>query len=101
MPDTRRDSFGDDVRRIETSDRQNREGQQPLSAGPRAGYRRDWLVVWRLESARAHDRTRQRRSHRHADTRAEGGHFNFSTFGKTMPFFGNILPALRSYSGIE
>jgi hypothetical protein len=26
MPDTRRDSFGDDVRRIETSDRQNREG---------------------------------------------------------------------------
>jgi hypothetical protein len=69
MPDTRRDSFADDVRRIETSDRQNREGQQPLSAGPRAGYRRDWLVVWRLESARAHDRTRQRRSHRHADTR--------------------------------
>jgi hypothetical protein len=40
--------------RIEISDRQNREGQHPLSAGPRAGYRRDWLVVWRLESARAH-----------------------------------------------
>jgi len=27
--------------------------------------------------------------------------FSFSTFGKTMPFFGNILPTLRSYSGIE
>jgi len=40
--------------RIEISDLQNREGQHPLSAGPRAGYRRDWLVVWRLESARAH-----------------------------------------------
>src|ERR1039457_4444420 len=40
--------------RIEISDWQNREGQHPLSAGPRAGYRRDWLVVWRLESARAH-----------------------------------------------
>jgi hypothetical protein len=25
--------------------------------------------------------------------------FSLSTFGKTMPFFGNILPALRSYSG--
>jgi hypothetical protein len=23
-----------------------------------------------------------------------------STFGKTMPFFGNILPTPRSYSGI-
>jgi hypothetical protein len=30
-----------------------------------------------------------------------GFDFSFSTFGKTMPFFGNILPALRSYSGIE
>src|ERR1017187_9702304 len=101
MRDTRCGMPGDDVRRIGISDLQNREGQHPLSAGPRAGYRRDWLVVWRLESARAHDRTRQRRSHRHADTRAEGGHFSFSTFGKTMPFFGNILPTLRSYSGIE
>jgi hypothetical protein len=24
-----------------------------------------------------------------------------ATFGKTMPFFGNILPTPRSYSGIE
>ena len=39
---------GDDVRRIEIGDRQNREGQHPLSAGPRAGYRRDWLIVWPL-----------------------------------------------------
>jgi hypothetical protein len=54
-----------------------------------------------FESARAHGRTRQRRSHRHAGTRAQGFDFSFSTFGKTMPFFGNILPALRSYSGIE
>ena len=46
--------LGDDVRRIEISDLQNREGQHPLSAGPRAGYRRDWLIVWPLESARAH-----------------------------------------------
>jgi hypothetical protein len=90
-----------DVRRIEISDLQNREGQHPSSAGPRGGYRRDWLVVWRLERARAHGRTRQRRSHRHADTRAQGGDFSFSTFGKTMPFFGNILPTLRSYSRIE
>src|ERR1039458_1068317 len=44
----------DDVRRIEISDLQNREGQHPLSAGPRAGYSRDWLIVWPLESARAH-----------------------------------------------
>src|SRR5450830_543596 len=51
---TRCDMLGDDVRRIEISDRQNREGQYPLSAGPRAGYRRDWLIVWPLESARAH-----------------------------------------------
>jgi hypothetical protein len=32
---------------------------------------------------------------------AGGFDFSFSTFGKTMPFFGNILPTLRSYSGIE
>ena len=25
----------------------------------------------------------------------------FSPFGKTMPFFGNILPTLRSYSGLR
>jgi hypothetical protein len=30
-----------------------------------------------------------------------GFDFSFSTFGKTMPFFGNILPTIRSYSGIE
>jgi hypothetical protein len=30
-----------------------------------------------------------------------GVDFSFSTFGKTMPFFGNILPTLRSHSGIE
>ena len=30
-----------------------------------------------------------------------GFDFSFSTFGITMPFFGNILPTLRSYSGIE
>jgi len=30
-----------------------------------------------------------------------GFDISFSTFGKTMPFFGNILPTLRSYSGIE
>jgi hypothetical protein len=30
-----------------------------------------------------------------------GFDFSFSTSGKTMPFFGNILPTLRSYSGIE
>src|SRR5665213_151325 len=30
-----------------------------------------------------------------------GVDFSFSTFGKTMPFFGNILPTIRSYSGIE
>jgi hypothetical protein len=30
-----------------------------------------------------------------------GFDFSLSTFGKTMPFFGNILPTLRSYSGIE
>jgi hypothetical protein len=35
------------------------------------------------------------------DTRAQGVDFSFATFGKTMPFFGNILPTLRSYSGIE
>jgi hypothetical protein len=37
-----------------------------------------------------------------ADTRSQGGvDLRASTFGKTMPFFGNILPTLRSYSGIE
>jgi hypothetical protein len=30
-----------------------------------------------------------------------GFNFSFSTSGKTMPFFGNILPTPRSYSGIE
>jgi hypothetical protein len=30
-----------------------------------------------------------------------GFDLSFSTFGKTMPFFGNILPTLRSYSEIE
>jgi hypothetical protein len=35
------------------------------------------------------------------DTRSQGGHFSFSTFGKTMPLLGNILATLRSYSGIE
>src|SRR5450759_4853451 len=54
MRDTRCGMLGDDVRRIEISDRQNREGQHPLSASPRAGYRRDWLIVWPLESVRAH-----------------------------------------------
>ena len=54
MLDTRCGMLGDDVRRLEISDLQNCEGQHPLSAGPRAGYRRDWLIVWPLESARAH-----------------------------------------------
>jgi hypothetical protein len=89
---------------IEISDRQNREGQHPLSAGPRAGYRRDWLIVWRLEKARAHgglpnSATPISPTRRYA--LAGGFDFSFSTFGKTMPFFGNILPTLRSYSGIE
>jgi hypothetical protein len=30
-----------------------------------------------------------------------GFDFRFSTFGKTMPFFGNILPTLRNYNRIE
>jgi hypothetical protein len=101
---TRRDSFGDDVRRIETSDRQNREGQHPLSAGPRAGYRRDWLIVWPLESARAHGGLTELGNADLTDTQIHalrGFDLSFSTFGKTMPFFGNILPTLRSYSGIE
>jgi hypothetical protein len=30
------------------------QGDRTISAGPRAGYRRDWLIVWPLEGARAH-----------------------------------------------
>jgi len=90
--------------RIEISDRQNREGQHPLSAGPRAGYRRDWLIVWPLESARAHGGLTELGNADLPDTQIRalrGFDLSASTFGKTMPFFGNILPTLRSYSGIE
>src|ERR1017187_8162453 len=96
--------LGDDVRRIEISDLQNREGQHPLSAGPRAGYQRDWLIVWPLESARAHGGLTELGNADLPDTQIRalrGFDLRASTFGKTMPFFGNILPTLRSYSGIE
>jgi hypothetical protein len=89
---------------IEISDLQNREGQHPLSAGPRAGYRRDWLIVWPLESARARGGSTELGNADLPDTQIRalrGFDFSFATFGKTMPFFGNILPTLRSYSGIE
>jgi hypothetical protein len=104
MRDTRCGMLGDDVRRIEISDLQNREGQHPLSAGPRAGYRREWLIVWPLESARAHGGLTELGNADLTDTQIRalrGFDLSFSTFGKTMPFFGNILPTLRSYSGIE
>jgi hypothetical protein len=90
--------------RIEISNRQNREGPHSLSAGPRAGYRRDWLIVWPLESARAHGGLTELGNADRTDTQIRALRefdFSFSTFGKTMPFFGNILPTLRSYSGIE
>jgi hypothetical protein len=75
-----------------------------ISAGPRAAYRRDWLIVWPLESARAHDGLTELGNADLTDTQIRalrGFDLSFSTFGKTMPFFGNILPTLRSYSGIE
>jgi hypothetical protein len=90
--------LAEDVRRIEISD------QHPLSAGPRAGYRRDWLIVWPLESARAHGGLTELGNADLPDTQIRalrGFDLRASTFGKTMPFFGNILPTLRSYSGIE
>src|SRR5450756_1757916 len=96
--------LGDDLRRIEISDLQNREGLHLLSAGPRAGYRRDWLIVWPLESARAHGGLTELGNADLTDTQIRalrGFDSSFSTFGKTMPFFGNILPTRRSYSGIE
>jgi hypothetical protein len=96
--------LGDDLRRIEISDLQNREGLHLLSAGPRAGYRRDWLIVWPLESARAHGGLTELGNADLTDTQIRalrGVDSSFSTFGKAMPFFGNILPTRRSYSRIE
>jgi hypothetical protein len=93
----------DDLRRIEISDLQNREGLHLLSAGPRAGYRRDWLIVWPLESARAHGGLTELGNADLTDTQIRalrGVDSSFSTSGKTMPFFGSILPTLRSYSEI-
>ena len=103
IPDTRCGMLGDDVRPIEISDRQNREGQHPLSAGPRAGYRRDWLIVWPLESARAHGGLTELGNADLPDTQIRalrGFDLRASTFGKTMPFFGNILPTLRAGSSL-
>ena len=64
----------------------------------------DWLIVWRLESARAHGGLTELGNADLTDTQIRALRrvdCSFSTFGKTMPFFGNILPTLRSYSGIE
>src|SRR5437764_1091561 len=40
-------------------------------------------------------------SHLKAQAMARGYDSRLSPFGKTMPFFGNILPTLRSYSELE
>ena len=95
--------LGDDVRRIEISDLQNREGQHPYPPVLEPGIE-DWLIVWRLESARAHGGLTELGNADLTDTQIRALRrvdCSFSTFGKTMPFFGNILPTLRSYSGIE
>ena len=64
----------------------------------------EWLIVWPLESARAHSGLTELGNADLTDTQIRalrGCDLSFSTFGKTMPFFGNILPTVRSYSEIE
>ena len=59
---------------------------------------------WPLESARAHSGLTELGNADLTDTQIRalrGCDLSFSTFGKTMPFFGNILPTVRSYSEIE
>jgi hypothetical protein len=57
-----------------------------------------------VESVRAHGGLTELDNADLTDTQIRalrGLDFSFSTLGETMPFFGNTLPTLRTYSGIE